>query len=197
VIGRPLHAGFTLLELLIAMAVFSILATMAYGGLNSVLSTREATDRAAEELDSLQRTFLFLQQDLLQAVGRSVRDELGDPEPSLEGGLDAEALLSLTRTDLAWGGQYPALRRISYRFSEGRLHRVSELVLDRFPDSSESTMELMSVVNDIHVRFLASEWTDTWPPAGSSDMDALPRAVEITLVTGRWGEIRRLFPLVQ
>jgi general secretion pathway protein J len=185
------------LELLIAMAVFSIMATMAYGGLNSVLTTRDSTDRAAQELGSLQQTFLFLQQDLFQVVGRSVRDELGDSEPSLEGGLDSEILLSFTRSDLRGIGRYPVLRRISYRFSEGRLQRVSEQVLDRFSGSSETTMELISDVQDIQIRFLAEEWSDTWPPASVSDMDALPRAVEITLETGRWGEIRRLYPLVE
>lgn len=179
------------------MAVFAIMATMAYGGLNSVLATRESTDQAAQELDALQQTFLFLQQDLLQVVGRSVRDELGDSEPSLEGGLDSETLLSLTRSDLRGVGRYPVLRRISYRFSEGRLRRVSELVLDRFADSSETTMELISEVNGIRIRFLADEWADTWPPAGVTDTDVHPRAVEITLDTGRWGEIRRLYPLVE
>jgi general secretion pathway protein J len=195
--GGRVHRGFTLLELLIAMAVFSIMATMAYGGLNSVLTTRDSTDQAAQELGALQQTFLFLQQDLLQVVGRSVRDELGDSEPSLEGGLGSENLLSLTRSDLSGVGRYPVLRRISYRFSEGRLQRVSEVVLDRFPDSSETTVELLPEVDRIHIRFLADEWADTWPPAGESDLDALPRAVEITLETERWGEIRRLYPLVE
>jgi general secretion pathway protein J len=195
--GRRLHKGFTLLELLIAVVVFSIMATMAYGGLNSVLTTRDSTDQAAQELDALQQTFLFLQQDLLQIVGRSVRDELGDSEPSLKGGGGSETLLSLTRSDLGGLGRYPALRRISYRFSEGRLQRVSELVLDRFPDSPKTTMELLPKVNRIHIHFLADEWADTWPPAGVSDLDALPRAVEITLETERWGEVRRLYPLVE
>jgi general secretion pathway protein J len=190
-------AGFTLLELLIAMAVFAIMAAMAYGGLNSVLTTRDSTDQAAQELDSLQQTFLFLQQDLLQVVGRSVRDELGDPEPALEGGLDSETVLSLPRGDLGGVGRYPLLRRISYRVSDGRLQRVSQLVLDRFPDSSETAMELVSDVDDVQIRFLAEEWSDTWPPPAMQDMDALPRAVEITLETGRWGEIRRLYPLVE
>jgi type II secretion system protein J len=58
-------------------------------------------------------------------------------------------------------------------------------------------MELVSDVDDVQIRFLAEEWSDTWPPASVSDMDALPRAVEITLETGRWGEIRRLYPLVE
>jgi general secretion pathway protein J len=195
--GRFLHAGFTLLELLIAMAVFSIMATMAYGGMNSVLTTRDATDQAAQELGSLQQAFLFMQQDLFQVVGRSVRDELGDPEPSLEGGLDSETLLRLTRSDLSGVGRYPVLRRISYRISDGRLQRVSEQVLDRFPDSSKTVMELISDVENIQVRFLGDEWLDSWPPAGVKDLDALPRAVEITLETGRWGEIRRLYPLVE
>ncbi|HHO70260.1 MAG TPA: prepilin-type N-terminal cleavage/methylation domain-containing protein, partial [Halothiobacillus sp.] len=48
----PLHArspGFTLLELMVAIAIFSLIAVMAYGGLNAV--TKQSTILAEQELE--------------------------------------------------------------------------------------------------------------------------------------------------
>ncbi|MHB8746444.1 MAG: PulJ/GspJ family protein, partial [Gammaproteobacteria bacterium] len=38
-----MQRGFTLLELLVAVGVFAVMAVMAYGGLKSVLDSRKQT----------------------------------------------------------------------------------------------------------------------------------------------------------
>lgn len=88
--------GFTLLELLIALSIFSVMATMAYGGLKLVIDGNHQLEQAAASLSSLQRAFLFLQQDIEQAVSRGVRDELGTQESAFVCCTD-EKLLHLTR----------------------------------------------------------------------------------------------------
>ena len=49
--------GFTLMELLISMMVFSILSVMAYSGLNSVIETKGHTEKVAKRLVELQTGF--------------------------------------------------------------------------------------------------------------------------------------------
>ena len=46
----PRIGGFTLIEIIVVLLVFSVMAAMAYGGLNSVLRTRRGIE------DSMQRT---------------------------------------------------------------------------------------------------------------------------------------------
>ena len=59
-IGRHRHsgyqcAGFTLLELLVALAIFGLLATLSYGGLQTVMPQQSMTEEASDELGELQK----------------------------------------------------------------------------------------------------------------------------------------------
>ena len=86
--------GFTLLELLVALAVFAIMSIAAYSGLSNVLFTRAAVETENRRLAMTQLAFHRLGQDLEQVIPRSVRDEYGEPEPALRGNIqDSEALL--------------------------------------------------------------------------------------------------------
>ena len=45
--------GFTLLELLVELGIFALLATMAYSGLDSVMKARQVTNQHADRLSHL------------------------------------------------------------------------------------------------------------------------------------------------
>ncbi len=75
--------GFTLLELLVAIGVFAVMSIMAYGGLKTVLDSRQQTDAQAKRLAAVQLTFLRLERDIEQMTDRGIRDEYGDPQPPL------------------------------------------------------------------------------------------------------------------
>ncbi len=47
--------GFTLLELIVVIAIFALFSIMAYGGLDSVLKTRHQVERAQERVAELQK----------------------------------------------------------------------------------------------------------------------------------------------
>ncbi|CAK0777772.1 general secretion pathway protein J [Gammaproteobacteria bacterium] len=78
--------GFTLLELLIAIAIFAVLAAMAYGGLNTVLSSSRYAAIQVERLTRIQTAVTTISRDLVQVVNRSIRDEYGDKQLSFLGG---------------------------------------------------------------------------------------------------------------
>ncbi|UCE89614.1 MAG: type II secretion system minor pseudopilin GspJ, partial [Pseudomonadota bacterium] len=88
--SAPRQVGFTLLELLVALAVFAVMSAMAYGGLSSVLNMREQTDAAAQRLASVQRAFLRIERDLEQSVTRGVRDAFGSMQLALEAAEDGD-----------------------------------------------------------------------------------------------------------
>lgn len=189
--GPSRTSGFTLLELLIAMAIFAIMAVMAYGGLHAVLDTVESTSARAERYRQLQRTLALLQEDLMQAQPRSVRDGLGDTEAAMRGGL-GEEVLSLTRTVPEWIEQdgRSRLQRVSYRFRDGRLQRWLWPLPDRTQASQPLIRNLVSA-EAIQLRFYDNAWTSYWPVSGS----VLPKAVEIVLTIPGLGDIRRGFRL--
>ncbi len=195
------YRGFTLLELLVALSIFAVIAVLAYGGLGTVLDQRSATEASAERLAALQKTYLIIQRDIEQLVPRPIRDEFGDPAPAIIGG----TAFQLTRG--GWsnplGTRRSSLQRVGYALEEQELIRYSWLVLDRAQDSLPRRQVLVDDVNSMRVRYLDAEdnWQDQWPPAQQTAgiANALagnpPRAVEITLQHEQYGEIRWLFQL--
>ena len=60
--------GFTLLELLVAMAIFAIIGLAATAGLNAIIDQSTRANRSLNELNDLQRALRFLTIDLYQML---------------------------------------------------------------------------------------------------------------------------------
>lgn len=200
-VARPRQSGFTLLELTVALAIFAVLSTLAYGGLRQVLEARRETERVADRLAALQGALRQIELDLEQAAPRPIRDERGAPQ----GPLVASAIsdLALELTSASWrnpaGLPRSTLRRVGYRVKNGVLFRYAWAVLDRSPDSQPVAEVLLTNVHQLELRFLdpQREWQREWPPLaqGSGGSQALPLAVEVTLELADWGVVQRLFRL--
>ncbi|MDC0362680.1 type II secretion system minor pseudopilin GspJ [Halioglobus sp.] len=212
---RRATTGFTLVEVLIALGITAFVSVIAYTSLSAVLSgaerLRENTDRSYE----INRAFMILSRDLRQFVDRPVRDEFGEREPGLTGGLLARFPLSFTRTGWHNPNGYPRsnLQRVNYRLEDDALWRDSYTVLDRAASTEPTSVLLLEGVEEIQLRFLAgldqlqvssrglnidtSDWTENWVADTSAPSASLapPTAVEIMLQLDDWEEIRRLYAL--
>lgn len=194
------QAGFTLLELLIAAAIFAIMATLAYGGLNALITQRQAAGDSLERLGAIQRGMNILLRDTAQMVDRPVRGPYrGEPLAALQGGDGFEYALAFTRG--GWrnplGQPRSNLQRVAWRVEEDGLVRYAWQVLDQAQDSVPVRTVIMADVKRITVRFLdrGGEWQSSWPPlalGGEPATAGLPRAVEITLDMEDWGRVARL-----
>jgi general secretion pathway protein J len=196
---RPCN-GFTLIELVVAMAVFAIMAAIAYSGLNNVLLAREQTDTHAEQLQQLQLAITWIARDIEQAVDRGARSQYGEFLPPLVGNDFEGYAIELTRG----GWRNPAnharsnLQRVAYAVREEQLIRAYWRVLDRAEDSKAYENVLLDGVKGIEVRYLApdNEWHRSWPAqllgANNESAPSLPRAVEFNIDTKQFGKITRV-----
>lgn len=200
VLPTPTHhqRGFTLLELLVVVAIFGIFALLAYGGLDSVLKTRVEVERAQNRLAETQKAYMRLRDDFQQLRLRPVRDALGDVQPALTG--SALGVVEFTRG--GWsnplGAPRPTLQRVAYQLEDGNLLRLSWRVLDRSQDSEPVKTVLLTQVEDLQWRFLDAQrqWQGYWPVQTLSENGSLPApplAVEITLRTKDMDELQFLF----
>lgn len=194
--------GFTLLELLIAVSIFAILAVVAYGALSTVLSTRARAGVQIQHLRQLQMAYVMMQRDVEQAVQRGVRDNFGDPEPAMLGGNDADVTLELTR--LGWrnptGEPRSFMQRVAYEVKDHALVRHYWTELDRTQQSTAQDNTLLDDIDGVDVKFMDqnSQWQTQWPPLSQSSATtqnqvALPRAVQVTVNTQYWGAVTWLF----
>ncbi len=195
------QAGFTLLELLIALAIFAVLSSLAYGSLRSALFNREQSQQRTEQLARLQMAFLFISRDLEQVVNRPVRNTYGDIQPAL---FTPQQTYRLEFTRAGWNNpartRRSTLQRVAYSVDEGELIRHSWWMLDRTDEKPALSQPLLDGVKEIELRFLdnKNKWNKEWPPLNMDEETKpppLPLAIEITLELQEWGRIRRLFRL--
>ena len=190
--------GFTLMELLISMMVFSILSVMAYAGLSNVIDTKEHTEKVSKRLVELQTAFMFIGRDIEQTVGRSVRDGFGDEKPAMEGGEFGKELISFTHAGYTnfLKATRSNLQRVAYRLEDDELSRVSWPMLDQDFNEEAFSRVLLKDVKKVEVTYVdgQGEIKDQWPSSfGEVDATMLPKAVIFTLETEELGEIRRVF----
>lgn len=70
--------GFTLLELMVATLIMGILFSMVYSAIDSGVKIKTANDNSMHELNNLQNSFTWLEQDLMHLVDRKNRRAGGD-----------------------------------------------------------------------------------------------------------------------
>jgi general secretion pathway protein J len=69
------QSGFTLIEILVAMAIFALIAVGSVTMLTAVSAQNELSDERMQALQRMQRAMLVIERDFLQMVPRKTRVE--------------------------------------------------------------------------------------------------------------------------
>lgn len=202
---RRAVAGFTLVEVILAVAITAFVALLAYNGLSAAITAAERHQLQAQRLADIQLPLTVLGRDIRHAVNRSVKDEYDETKAALSGGELNDYLLILTRRgwDNPRGLPRGELQRVRYVLEDDELWRESWSVLDRLSEEGgQQRTLLIDQVLTVELAFLdpqsagasssplGGEWVDLWEAQGR-----LPAAVEIKLDIDGFGEIRRVFSI--
>ncbi len=152
--GNTGAGGFTLLELLVAVAIFAMLGVGSYRLLATTIASRDASRTHDTALIRLQKGMTVLQRDLSQAIARPVRNDYGDLEAALKLGNNA---LEFSRQ--GWPNPLLAsrseLQRVSYEVNaKGELWRIVWSQLDRERGMEPSRSLLLEQVEGLQIRAL-------------------------------------------
>lgn len=196
--------GFTLIEILVAMAIFTIIGLASTGVLTSVINSDQLSSERFEQLEELQRAMLTIERDILQIVPRALRVN-GEPVAVvLSGGEDVfdSDTDGLGFVRAGWHNPQMLLPRstlqaVGYRIQEQQLQRLYGNYVDNVIGYEPKVKILLSDIEDFQVSFLTEaeqleepeEWKETYSSA------TLPLAISITIVSKTFGEIRREFML--
>lgn len=196
-------AGFTLIELMVALFVTAVMFALGYGAITQALQNRDSVRTQQLRLNELQRSMRILSQDFAQLAPRPVRDIVGTgEEDALRADPRTTTLVALTRGGVGnlAGASRPALQRVEYTFENGTLLRQAWPVLDRTQGTDAPRRVLLRDLRAVRLRYMDSsrQWLEQWPPPATPRLQPnrasrlRPIAVEITLDTSDFGEIKRL-----
>jgi general secretion pathway protein J len=192
-------AGFTLLEMVMAVGIFSIVAVIAYGGLTRFLDSYTHLSAREQRLKEVQSTFSQFERDLRYLAARPVRDEYGDEEAAFISRSDDPPVpgeimrLSVYMPD-GRITQISDVQRVAWRYDDEKLYRVSWKVLDRAQDSTEYLRQMLDGVREVNVRFMTADAggevvaSDDW-----SVGETAPSGVEVVIVLEGGERYRRVF----
>ena len=197
---RTRERGLTLIEILVAMAVFAVLSAVAYGTLSQIITSSEVLSSRMDRIQAIQRTMRVIGQDFLQLAPRPVRGELGDGfAAALRADFQSGYTVELTRGGWTNPMTLPrgTLQRAAYRLEDDLLVRYHWPVLDRTVSNVVNATNLLDDVESIAFLFLQDngDWTEQWPPVGRQGPAGLrlrPRAVQVVLTLPDEGELTRI-----
>lgn len=193
-------AGFTLVELLVAMAIVAIIGAMALGGLRQVINQQEIARERSERWREVQLAMRMVAQDLAQIHPRPIRDEYGSSyQPAVLASENVPFPFELTRGGWANPGGFRrgTVMRVAYDLEEDTLVRYHWPVLDRLISTPPLRHEILHGVTSIEIRFLdsAGTWHVDWPPLEVQDARRFilrPRAIEFAVELEGVGRVWRL-----
>lgn len=210
-VQRQKNKGFTLIEVMVAIAVFAVIAAGVYRVLATMVDSQDRVTAHADALRDLQRSLWFIAMDMNQLVMRDVRKPDNKRLPAVIADSD-DFLLQFTRQGL----RNPLLtarsdlERVAYSLGSSqaklsiRKKRGKDLLrhtwgaVDRRDNAEENIQVLFEGVDDAKLGFMdqRGDWKTDWPEKKMDDTAhtrTLPVAIKLTIRTARYGELEQVF----
>lgn len=196
--------GFTLIEVLVAVAITGFIMSIAYGGLNSVRRQSTQNEANMKRLRQVQLAMDIMTRDFSQLTPRTVRDGLGGFSPALAAGPDNVPPILFTRG--GWANPLGSVRstqeRVAYSLEDGKLMRSYWPELDGMAQVVPQKQALLSDVTSLKVLYAdtSGQFQVLWPVTSAllttgtqtGNDTTLPAAVSITLTLKDLGDITRI-----
>ena len=197
--------GFTLVELLIALSIFAIMAVLSYRTLDSLFQTRTHLNEETARLRDVALLFARLDDDFVTLLDRRPRtaDNLPDDALRLTALLPGanDATLVFTRTGFAGSNDASAApQRVGYRLVDGKFELLIWPGLDAAPRTVPQVFAALGNVREAKWRALdsAGNWQNVWRTTAVGDGSApglFPLALELSLTLSSGETVSRVFAL--
>jgi len=184
--------GFTLLEVLVAIGIFSIVAMVSYSTLDTYLEQRERLTTHYAKLERLQRMFILLERDIQFSVPRAVRDG-GDVQAAMTSG-DGDILIAMTvaQADIQ-SATGISLRRVEWRQDGDELIRSEWRILDRDSQSKAAELLVSDEVTDMEINYFLYNPRTGVSTKSRLDPGEFPAGIEINITLKSGERYRRVF----
>jgi type II secretion system protein J len=187
------EAGFTLIEVMVSLMIFGMIAAAGVAILSFSVKAQSVTGAKLDDLSALTRTMSIMSADLAQASNRPARDEAGTSVPAFvgESGSGITPMLRLVRA--GWsnidGAPRSSMQKVAYRVDAGTLQRIAYPMIDGAQPLPPAA--LLTHVRQVTLRYrIAGAWSDRWDGASGRP---LPDAMELTVQRDEGTQYRQMF----
>ena len=195
------NRGFTLVELLVALAIFALMSSFAYRALTGMLEARESLQKESRKWRDVALAVGRLERDLDAVLPRSALGSSGTPLAPVSSALEADSGtqgLALTRAGNALlENTLSSPQRVAWRLRDNTMERLSWAGVDASPREQPVAIPVLANVSALAFRFLdpkSLEWRTSWALPGSAD-ETMPAAVEATITLASGERVVRMVDL--
>ena len=188
--------GFTLLEVIIAIAIFAVIGLTSFSIFDTVLQSDERSKSQSARMNELQKAFLIIERDINQISKRSMRLEGEVPSEMFlqteENNLISEEIgLSFVRTGWTNPGYLiprSEVQAVAYQLKDEVLERLHFNFVDAVIGTDPKVRPLITGVSNLSFEYYDG---DSWQE--SIGATGLPTAIAINIELNDYGVIRRQF----
>lgn len=190
-------AGFTLLEILIALFIFTIVSMIIVSALHTVFSSQTSTEKNAERLAALQMTLTLMARDFEQAIERPIINASGGKDGPFIGMNNMVTFTHAGFVNPLGKLQRSTLQRTRYRLEKENLIRDTWSALDQIQKSKPETRILLSHVTQLEFEYLDQngQFHARWPLPEQTDTtkEIFPKAVRVIIHLNDLGTLSQLY----
>ncbi len=184
--------GFTLLEVLVSISVFSMVALVSYSTLDAYIDQRERLLVHYGKLEQLQRLFILLERDIQFMIPRGVRIG-GEFEAAVESE-NSDALISMTIAEADFrGASGVKLKRVQWRFDGRELIRAEWDVLDHDGRVEPQELVVSDKIEEMSLNYLIYVPGRGLESKDSLDVNEYPDGIEVSVQLASGESYRRVF----
>ena len=186
--------GFTLIEMVIAVAIFAVMMVIAFPGLTHIAKVGDQVGESNRRLSELQFALTYLNRDWSQVSSRKVLDQYGDEQPHIVIEDD-----SISFTHSGWSNllqqKRSELQRVQYLVNENQLIRQYWVSLDQPTAAEPISTVLIDDVDSFSIYFIDSseEPVERWPlPDQVLQPEEKPIALRVEIDVKGLGQVHRI-----
>jgi len=182
--------GFTLVEMLVALGIFALIAAAGVGLLRSSVDVQSSVDTRLTAVGGIARLNALLSSDLGQAVDRPSRAPSGE-RPAFVGDGSRMEFVAAGRANLD-GAARSELQRVEWRSESGNLNRTGFNAIDGADEGLASPLARNVRTAVFRYRMLDGSWNTSFT---STEQQPLPSAVEMTMTPSAGEPVVMVFAL--
>jgi len=188
--SRSVRQGFTLVELLVAIWIMSIVAVIAWRGLSALVATRDRLGPEADDVRAMLTGFGQMERDLAQTVN-PVLVSPGNASVSVQT-VDGAPALQVLRFSEPLPDGASAVQQVTYAVIDGTLLRQASAAVRSVQAASSATPSTARLVPDV-ASMQVRVWraNEGWIVPAANEA-TVPLAVEVVVTRRDGTRLRRV-----